>query len=210
MKKILISLFVTAAITVVSCNNGSNKTDEKHDMSAMKPDSSQQVKDKEDKPVTEISATFSDVDAKIATSIKAIIGHYLHIKNALANDNADEAASGAKAMNEALKYLDKSLLTPEQKKVYDEIGDDLKEHAEHIGKNAGDIEHQREHFSSMSEDVYDLAKAFGGGLPLYHYHCPMYDNGKGAMWLSEMKEIRNPYYGSKMPSCGSLQEKIKQ
>lgn len=36
----------------------------------------------------------------------------------------------------------------------------------------------------MSQYVYALAKAFGGGRTLYHDHCPMY-NDKGAMWLSE-------------------------
>ncbi|TAL51147.1 MAG: DUF3347 domain-containing protein, partial [Chitinophagaceae bacterium] len=94
------------------------------------------------------------------------------------------------------------------KKVYDDIEDGLKEHAEHTGKNGSDIKHQRSHFSMMSEDVYDLVKAFGGGQPIYHDHCPMYNEGKGAMWLSEMKEVKNPYYGAEMPKCGSVEEII--
>ena len=61
----------------------------------------------------------------------------------------------------------------------------------------------------LSEDVYDLAKAFGAGQPLYHDHCPMYNENKGAMWLSEMKEVKNPYYGSKMITCGTVEEVIK-
>ena len=105
--------------------------------------------------------------------------------------------------------VDKSFFTAEQKKVYDNISDDLKEHAEHIGKNGDNITHQREHFAMMSEDVYDLVKAFGGGRPIYHDHCPMYNEGKGALWLSEMKEVKNPYFGAKMPTCGSVEEIIK-
>jgi len=105
--------------------------------------------------------------------------------------------------------IDKSLLTAEQKEIYDNVEDDLKEHAEHIGKNAGHIEHQREHFSMMSEDVYDLVKAFGGGQILYHDHCPMANDNKGAMWLSEMKEIKNPYFGGKMNDCVHVVEIIK-
>ena len=112
-------------------------------------------------------------------------------------------------MERAISKLDKSLLTAGQKKVYEEIEEDLKEHAEHIGKNGDNIRHQREHFSMMSEDVYDLAKAFGGGRALYHDHCPMYKERTGAMWLSEMKEIKNPYYGSEMPKCGTVEEVIK-
>jgi len=103
--------------------------------------------------------------------------------------------------------VDKSFFTPEQKKVYDEKEGDLKEHAEYISKSK--IDHQREHFSVMSEDVYDLVKAFGAGRVVYHDHCPMANDGKGAMWISEMSAIKNPYMGSKMPTCGSVEEKIK-
>ena len=68
-----------------------------------------------------------------------------------------------------------------------------KEHAEHIGANAGNIKHQREHFQELSKDVYDLVKAFGTNQVVYKDYCPM----AKAIWLSETKEIRNPYYSSK-------------
>jgi hypothetical protein len=94
--------------------------------------------------------------------------------------------------------------------VYDDIEEELKEHAEHIGKNGDKIEHQREHFAMMSEVIYELVKAFGAGQPIYHDHCPMYNENKGgAMWLSEMKELNNPYFGAKMPKCGKVEEVIK-
>jgi len=105
--------------------------------------------------------------------------------------------------------MDPSALSPEQKKLYEENEEDLKEHAEHIGKNAGNIKHQREHFAKMSEDVYALVKAFGGGQALYHDYCPMYNDNKGALWLSETKEISNPYLGKEMPRCGNVEEMIK-
>jgi hypothetical protein len=41
---------------------------------------------------------------------------------------------------------------------------------------------------------------------LYQQFCPMYD--KGSAWLSMEKEIRNPYYGSKMMACGKVQKEI--
>ena len=63
-----------------------------------------------------------------------------------------------------MSKLDKSLLTAEQKRLYDGIEEELKEHAEHIAKNGDKIEHQRSYFSMLSEDVYDLAKAFGAGM----------------------------------------------
>ena len=54
-----------------------------------------------------------------------------------------------------------------------------------------------------------LVKAFGGGKTLYHDHCLMYNDNKGAMWISEMADIKNPYMGSEMQTCGRVEEKIK-
>jgi hypothetical protein len=149
------------------------------------------------------------VDAKVATSIKGIVEHYLQLKNALANDKTKDAAAAGKAMFDGMGTLDKSLLTADQKKLYEDLEDDAREHAEHIGANAGNIEHQREHFDMLSKDVYDLVKTFGGGQLLYKDFCPMYNGKKGAMWLSETKAIKNPYYGKKMLTCGSVQEELK-
>ncbi len=210
MKRILFSLLATSAITILSCNNSSTKNEPSaHDMNNMNQDSSQHASPADNKELKAVDVTYTNVDAKAAASIKEIMDHYLHVKNALTNDNGSEAASGSKAMEVAISKLDKSLLTSDQKKAYDGIEEDLKVHAEHIGKNEDNIKHQREHFSMMSEDVYDLVKAFGGGRSLYHDHCPMYNENKGAMWLSELKEVKNPYLGASMPTCGSVEEVIK-
>lgn len=208
MKKIFFVSIAIASIVFVACNNSdNNKQAENHDMDSMKKDSAGQTTSMEDKDIKTVAVAYTNVDPKIAASIKEIIDHYLHVKNALANDNGEEAAKGSKAMSSALGKIDKSLFTAEQKKIYEDNEEDLKGHAEHISKSK--IDHQREHFSMMSEDVYALAKAFGGGKTLYHDHCPMYNNNKGAMWLSETVEIKNPYMGSKMPKCGKVEEKIQ-
>lgn len=210
MKTILFSVVVIASILFTACgNNKDSKEHEGHDMSKMQSDSMPASTTPDDKDLKIVSASYATIDGKVAASIKEIIDHYLHIKNALANDNSSEAANGGKAMTDALNKLDKSLLTAEQKKTYDELEADLKEHAEHIGKNGDNIKHQRSHFVSMSESVYDLAKAFGGGRPLYHDHCPMARDNQGAMWLSETKEVKNPYFGSEMLTCGTVEEVIK-
>ncbi len=127
----------------------------------------------------------------------------------MVKDDGKDAASGGKQIAEALAKIDKSNLSVEQKKVYEDLEADAKEHAEHISTNATKISHQREHFDMLSQDVYDLVKAFPAGQTLYQDHCPMYNDGKGAIWLSETKEIKNPYYGKKMITCGSVKETIK-
>lgn len=206
MKKLVIGALMVSALVFAACNNAGNK--EKHDMSQMENDSAKQESGDTDPRVVAIMPTFTDVDAKAAGYIKTVVDHYLHLKNALAGDNSNEAANAGKEMAESMNKVDKSFFTAEQKKAYDANEENLKEHAEHISQNSSNIEQQREHFSMMSEDVYALTKAFGGGQTLYRDYCPMYKD-KGANWISETSDIKNPYLGSKMATCGEVKEKIK-
>lgn len=207
MKKIFFSLLVISAIVFAACNSGGSKNEhEGHDMSK---DTTQHITTTDDNDVKAIAVVYTNVDANAAASIKTIVDYYLHIKNALANDNAGEAASGAKAMEDAISKLDKSLLTAEQKTAYAANEEEMKEHADHIAKNGDNIKHQRSHFVQMSEVVYELVKNFGAGRPVYHDHCPMARDNQGAMWISEVKEIKNPYFGSEMFKCGRVEEVIK-
>jgi len=207
MNKIILAIAIISALVFSACNSGGSKNE--HEGHDMKKDTTQHVSATDDKDVKAVAVVFSNVDAKASASIKEIIDHYLHIKNALANDDAGEAASGAKAMENAIDKLDKSLLTAEQKTAYDTNEAEMKEHAEHIAKNGDNIKHQRSHFVMMSEVVYELVRDFGAGRPVYHDHCPMARDNQGAMWLSEMKEIKNPYFGAQMLKCGTVEEVIQ-
>ena len=202
MKKLFLGFLTTLSVIVFSCNDNAS-TKQKEEQSAVAHDTAENAE------VKVVKASFTNVDAAVAAYIKEITDNYLQLKNALTNGKANEAGDAAKNMLEGLKGFDKSLLTAEQKNLYDQQEAGLKENAEHILGSTGDIEHQREHFVSLSEGMYTLIKAFGGGKTLYHDHCPMAQNGKGAMWLSENKEIKNPYFGDKMMECGSVEEEIQ-
>lgn len=139
---------------------------------------------------------------------KELLSDYLDLKNALTQDNDKEAADVGNKLAKAFDGFDKSSLTAEQAKVFNDIKEDAREHAEHIGANAGKIEHQREHFETLSQEMYELLKVTGAGQKLYYTNCPMYNNNKGANWLSETKEIQNPYLGKSMATCGSVQEEL--
>lgn len=211
MNKIQIIMMLTATSIFISCNNGEStkKDHEGHEVNDSVPATTKPANDTSAKDMKMVEVHYTNLDPAAAASIKEIVDHYLHIKNALADDNAREAAKGGKAMGNAIKKLDKSLLTADQKTAYDRNEEEMKEHAEHIAENADKISHQRSHFVMMSEVVYDLVRNFGAGRPLYHDHCPMARDNKGAMWISETKEIRNPYFGAEMPACGTVEEMIK-
>ncbi len=137
-----------------------------------------------------------------------IIDNYLKIKNALTKDDTNSAAKAAKILYKTFNAANSDNLTVSQKKEYLDIAEDAKEHSEHIGDNAGKIDHQREHFAILSKDISDLIKLLGSNQKLYQDYCPMYNEGKGAIWISETKEIKNPYYGSQMLTCGSLKKTL--
>ncbi|MDB5200608.1 MAG: hypothetical protein JWQ27_17 [Ferruginibacter sp.] len=199
--KILIFSIAMTATNLMACNTNDNKASETTKSEVTKDTLAQQ------------SAT-ADTVAQASTGtvfpVKEIIGRYLQVKNALAKDNSKDAANAGNELVASLAQIDPTKLSPEQQKSYTELADDLNEHAEHIGSNPGKIEHQREHFMMMSKDIADLVKTFGNaGQTLYKDFCPMANDGKGATWISEVKEIKNPYLGSKMPDCGTLKETIK-
>ncbi|WP_396636950.1 efflux RND transporter periplasmic adaptor subunit [Maribacter sp. R77961] len=76
--------------------------------------------------------------------------------------------------------------------------------------NAGQIEEQRLQFKNLSEEMIVLLDALGGlNETIYVQHCPMADNNSGANWLSFESEIRNPYFGDQMLTCGSITRKIQ-
>lgn len=141
--------------------------------------------------------------------VKEVVRHYLDIKNAFAADNTSEAAFGANAMLKSVDAVDQRKFTDDQKKKYTDLSLDLKKEAEGIVTNAGKIDQQRAHFVPMSQNVQDLIKEFGTPQTLYLDHCPMANNHKGANWISEVEEIKNPYMGEKMPECGTMEEVIK-
>lgn len=149
------------------------------------------------------------VDAKVTESLKPVIDGYLKLKNALAADNRKDAAAAGKTIIDALAGVNTGAMTTAQKSVYDGLVADIREHAEHTSTNASNIAHQREHFEMLSKDLYDLVKTFGGGQKLFYAHCPMAFDNKGASWVSESEEIRNPYFGDEMLECGEVKEELK-
>lgn len=199
MKNLIIGIAI-ATTTLAACNSGSNNSAENKKMDDTTKIDNSMAKD---------AATANNATPKANGAMQEMVTQYLQIKNALANDNGKDAASAGNAFVESMGKMDKTSLTADKKKTWDNISDDAKEMAEHIGKNADKLEHQREHFDMLSKDMYDMVKTFGGGQTLYQDFCPMYNDKKGATWLSETKEIKNPYLGKKMPTCGSVKEEIK-
>ncbi len=43
---------------------------------------------------------------------------------------------------------------------------------------------------------------------IYREYCPMAFNERGAYWLSDDADIKNPYFGKKMLECGEVTDSL--
>ncbi len=72
------------------------------------------------------------------------------------------------------------------------------------------LENQRTLLVVLNENMVALAMNIKSpSTTLYVQKCPMANSNKGAIWLSTEKEIKNPYYGADMLTCGSIVAEIK-
>jgi hypothetical protein len=134
------------------------------------------------------SPTFKD------EKVGAAYTHYIHLKNALVASNASEAKNAAAELGAALQATSEI-------KAAQTAGDLAK---------AKSIEEQRMLFVVLSDEVTVLIKdsKLTSGV-IYLQYCPMANNNEGAFWLSNDKEIKNPYFGEKMLKCGAVEETIQ-
>lgn len=202
MKKLILSIAITIFSLTAYAQHDHGKTDNHKKEEHKHGEDDKHGEDKHGDHKHEMSEVTTEKNA--ATS--AIIDAYLQIKNGLVADDKSAAAAGGTALLTAFSKFDMSKLKGDKHKEYMEIYEDAKEQAEHIVKSP--IDHQREHFETLSTDIHDMVMLLGTEKTLYEDFCPMANGGKGATWLSETSAVSNPFYGAKMKTCGKMQKKI--
>ncbi|MEZ7496985.1 efflux RND transporter periplasmic adaptor subunit [Leeuwenhoekiella aequorea] len=153
-------------------------------------------------PMSQMRMEFTE---NFQNQFKKVLKPYLQMKDALVASNASQVSAFAKATSAALKSADiKSLGSMEQLHIKKSI-----EMLDAIAAN-DNLENQRDHFVILNENMVPIAMSVNGTDEiLYVQKCPMANNSKGAVWLSAEKDIRNPYYGDAMLTCGSVIEEIE-
>ncbi|RTE54268.1 efflux RND transporter periplasmic adaptor subunit [Arenibacter aquaticus] len=153
-------------------------------------------------PMSEMEMEFSE---NFQRQFKQALKPYLQMKDALVASDANLVSAFAKATSVSLKSADiKSLGSMEQSHIKKSI-----EMLDAIAAN-DNLENQRDHFVILNENMVPIAMSVNGtDAMLYVQKCPMANNNKGAVWLSTEEEIRNPYYGDAMLTCGSVIEEIE-
>ncbi|MFP4094333.1 MAG: efflux RND transporter periplasmic adaptor subunit [Cyclobacteriaceae bacterium] len=145
--------------------------------------------------------------ARFRQQLQEVIAQYLELKDALVSSEVRATQQEAGAVLSALEKVDMKLLPDDPHMYWMERLKEIEEHGEAIAK-ADNIDTQRRFFKPLSEGVIKSAQAFGTAEKLYVQYCPMADDDEGANWLSKSEEVRNPYYGDMMLSCGNVEDII--
>jgi Cu(I)/Ag(I) efflux system membrane fusion protein len=127
----------------------------------------------------------------------------------LVNDDGAVAQKEAEQMGESLGKVDMKLLNDkEAHNHWMTVQKELKASSNAMASTS-DIKEQRGHFKHLSAHMISSVQLFGVNQKVYTNYCPMTDSNKGAYWLSLEKEIRNPYYGEAMMTCGEIKATLE-
>jgi hypothetical protein len=157
----------------------------------------------------EASGPLLQVDPKFQQQLAAVFTAYVELKDAFVATDAGKVKAEAKETLDALAKVDMKLLTGAAHNDWMNYLSPLQSSLKEI-EASSDIEAQRKSFSTVSDNLYKSVKAFGlGGVTAFYEYCPMAFNNEGAYWLSDKDQIRNPYFGDQMLTCGQVKEKLK-
>ena len=135
---------------------------------------------------------------------KEITNNYLALKNNLLISDSLAVVKSAALLQQSLKNFRFKKLNLEQ------MNDATTKRKEIINLVAEveatkNINKQRKIFEVLSVKFWDLAPKFKvADNTLYLQVCPM----TNAVWLSDSKEIKNPYYPKNMLTCGAVKASL--
>jgi len=142
------------------------------------------------------------------SQLQAVFDNYFALKDALVKTDASTASSKAAAILTAINAVQMNKMKMDEHMAYMKVEGDLKKDATTISTSKA-VSDQRVAFMNLSKNMIDLMKATKPAEPVYVQHCPMYNDGKGADWLSKENAVKNPYYGSMMLTCGKTVDTIR-
>ncbi len=144
------------------------------------------------------------------SNLEKLFHIYFDLKNALADDAPDQAREHGRKLKDQLSDVGKHSLDGEHHMFWMDQYEDMEESVEKL-VDASDKEEMRVHFEPLSEAFIETARTLGAiGQTWYVTFCPMYDDDRGAYWLSEFEEIKNPYFGDMMLRCGEVRETLRE
>jgi RND family efflux transporter MFP subunit len=152
------------------------------------------------------SATQSP-NSNLTAVVKPVLDSYERLHELL----AENKFSGVSAEVETLKKRVHQLLDidpPSKPDLYKDLVGNLHSSADQFAPN--DIDQARIEFGQFSAALIAFLKDFMPQLddPLYTIKCPMWTKSP-AMWVQDSTQVKNPFWGPNMPTCGTVEETLQ-
>ena len=139
-----------------------------------------------------------DLGAKEEVTFKTkqatkVFYYYTELKNSLVQTDAALSAKASSMLKDVIRSIDtqKTTITALEQM-----------------SSSSDIDLQRQKFVLVTSAVEKLLEDQVATGSFFKQYCPMAFNNTGGYWLSNSKEIRNPYFGDKMLKCGRIDKEI--
>lgn len=126
----------------------------------------------------------------VAQNTNKLIDDYIVVKNALVSGDSKAASDAIETFHQSVKA--EGNLAQKDALVK----------ATNVLAKAGGLDKQRAAFNDVSTSLWKAVKSEKVEMSLFYQYCPM----KKAYWVSKEKDIKNPYYGSAMLTCGKVVE----
>jgi Cu(I)/Ag(I) efflux system membrane fusion protein len=148
------------------------------------------------------------IPAAFRTSIDGLADAYFSVQHALSSDSLEESKTSAQHVLHMLAAVDMGLLKGDAHMAWMDLLEKIKKSSQSLTA-AKDIEAARVQLEALTEPVTTALRLFGNKkTEVYRFHCPMAFDNKGAYWLQNNSDTRNPYFGSSMLTCRDSMEPL--
>jgi len=144
----------------------------------------------------------ADAPDSFIFSLKPVYSAYFDAQVALAADDLDGFNLAVEDLRSAVGFVEEVGLVGEPLGAWRRAQAKLR-----VEPGSTDIDRARTVFGTVSEAIISLQRRFGHhGSETWHVaHCPMAFGNEGADWLQRGTEIVNPYMGTAMLRCGTVE-----
>jgi Cu(I)/Ag(I) efflux system membrane fusion protein len=148
------------------------------------------------------------VDVNFQNQLQVVVANYLELKNEFVLSKTEKTTEIVSKISTSIKKVDMNLLKdPAAHKLWMNLLKEINSSV-NLMNSSREIKTQRIAFIQLSSAMINSVKAFGINKKIYNQFCPMANNDKGANWLSFQENIKNPYFGDAMLTCGNVEETI--
>jgi Cu(I)/Ag(I) efflux system membrane fusion protein len=195
-------VLAACSLWMTSCTSNNNET----------------KKESAETPAEPKKAPESNLDAAGTGKLLSVVTDYYALKDALVATSAAKADEAANKLIQSTTAFQDYIHTTHNTDDTLTQFDRLKPYTDTmiiktkavLAEKDETCEQKRVPFEKVSDAMFGLLKAANlKNAGVYRQYCPMAFNEKGAYWLSNETEIKNPYYGKKMLECGEVTDSLK-